>query len=368
MGKSRFMHTNMITAASMLAPSSNAVGVLSNAQKEGSGSGSLQTAGDHTAASELIYLVVIDLAGEVGVATFKWSDDDGAAFDATGVLTSTSAVALNNGISAIFAGGTGADFVLADLWRFRALLPHGKAKLIDLDPDTEWRSASSIASAINVVVDFASAKAPDALVVHKHNFSSGATIRLQADDASDFSSLGVDEAVSWATGSIIHYPSTTPRSFRYWRLRVTDAANADGYLRIAGLFLGGYTEPVRSVALGHRRSRQRLADRRQMLSGRWSGGLNAVAEVFELNWTRLAAAERTALLDVYNSLLDEALRTVSPCYFHLDSAAPTVTRNGVTYGDVYLCEWDGQGEVEQESDSGATYVVPARLVEVPRTL
>src|SRR6185295_11083201 len=82
----------------------------------------------------------IETTGEIGSATFKWSNDGGATFTATGVATSTSPVTLQNGITIQWSQGAGNDVVAGDNWRFKGYLPYGRDKILDRDRDTEWRS------------------------------------------------------------------------------------------------------------------------------------------------------------------------------------------------------------------------------------
>lgn len=359
MGNARFLGNQLVTAAAILTPSSNASGVISNPQKEGSGSGTVVLAGDFTGTADLDYVILISLAGEVGVAKFDWSDDGGVTWDVTAVLTATTAVALNNGITVAFVGGSGTDFVLNDVFRFKAFLPFGKAKMIDRDRDTEWRSASDVSAAINVVADFTSAKQVDVLAILDHNLSSGATIRIQGSSASDFSTTPVDEAVTWRSGLLLHYVTTSPRSFRYWRARVTDTGNADKYLRWAELYLGTYTELGQSFELGDERTKVRMAGRQQMASGRWIGGLNTVVTAFNLRWRYLSKTDKDNLITIYDALNDLTNRQVKPLFFNPDSAV---------LADCFLCEWEGQFEYYAEPTAPDTFDVPCRLVEQPRTV
>lgn len=90
--------------------------------KNSSGSGSMATGGTPTASLSLtFYKVSIDGAGAVGAATFKWSDDGGNTWDASGITTSASPITLNNGVTVSFANGdTGTSFEVGDFWTFGA--------------------------------------------------------------------------------------------------------------------------------------------------------------------------------------------------------------------------------------------------------
>jgi hypothetical protein len=88
------------------------------------GPGSAESGGTPTASLALTnYKVEIDGAGDVGVATFKWSDDDGLTWEATTVATSASLITLNNGVKVKFtaAGKASNDFEVGDSWTFGAI-------------------------------------------------------------------------------------------------------------------------------------------------------------------------------------------------------------------------------------------------------
>jgi hypothetical protein len=88
------------------------------------GPGSAESGGTPTASLALKnYKVEIDGAGDVGVATFKWSDDAGVTWEATTVATNTSLINLNNGVQVKFTGAGKAsnDFEVGDSWTFGAI-------------------------------------------------------------------------------------------------------------------------------------------------------------------------------------------------------------------------------------------------------
>lgn len=140
MGKGRFLYNNLIASASMLTASSIFPGTVGSALKEGTGSGTMTPSGAYTGTDDRLYTIEIDLAGDVGVATFKWRKNTDAGFPHAGVPTDTAGIALEDGVTVRFAAGTGTDFALADRWTFKAVRFFAPGKLIDLDPDVPWRS------------------------------------------------------------------------------------------------------------------------------------------------------------------------------------------------------------------------------------
>jgi hypothetical protein len=111
----------------------------------------------------------------------------------------------------------------------------------------------------------------DLLALCGHNFSLDATVQIQASDASDFATLVYDSGAiavwpalfasenleweddNWWSGQIdaetrANYPShfnhrPTQIAARYWKVLVTDAGNADGYVQIGRLFIGAAWQP-----------------------------------------------------------------------------------------------------------------------------
>lgn len=59
------------------------VSMVSEPVKTGTGTGSMEVLGTYTGASEKVFRIQIDIAGDMGSATFKWSDNGGTDWDGT---------------------------------------------------------------------------------------------------------------------------------------------------------------------------------------------------------------------------------------------------------------------------------------------
>jgi hypothetical protein len=88
----------------------------------------------------------------------------------------------------------------------------------------------------NVVIDLGSAQSITAIAILNHNFTANATITLQANSASSWSSPPLSQVIPWAEGAIGAFCNA---SYRYWRLRIQDSNNA-WRLRTGELVLGVY--------------------------------------------------------------------------------------------------------------------------------
>ncbi|HSE45540.1 MAG TPA: hypothetical protein VLA89_09480 [Gemmatimonadales bacterium] len=355
-GKASLMAVNMIPDDGITA-SSVAAGALSKPQKEGAGAANATLNTTFTNVDDVDYYIEIESTGEIGSATFAWSDDGGVTFNATGVSTSTSPVSLNNGVTIQWTQGAGDDVVDGDVWRFKGYLPYHRNKILDRERDTEWRS--SAAGAQSLTFDLGSAQQPQALVVLDHNLSASASIILQGS-SNNFGSVAVAYVVPWQATHLLYFLGAPLQTLQYWRLQISDAGNTDGYYRISEVFLGAYTRLNRTFELGDTRGKQRQGQRDRLLSGKYFGAVNTVVNVFDFSWVRLSQTDRDLLVAVFDSLNDLTNRQVLPVFF---------SQMDTDLSRIYLCEWmEGQIVATAETDAPERYTVPVRLCEQPRTL
>ena len=239
-----FLYNNFLTSINNItAVSSLRNGYVTPAVKAGSGTGTMQTGGNFTGQQDLEYTVEIDSVSsgaEIGQATFKWSDGGGS-WDASGVLTNSSFLDLNNGAQVKWTAAAGDDFVLADKWYFKGINLFNPAKLVDGLRDTFYRSAT-LSSPNTITIDLLTAQTPQALILWDHNITVGATITIYGNDSDSWSAPAYTDTISYAENFILH-PLVSPEAYRYWRINITDTGNPDGYIQISELFLGEYFSP-----------------------------------------------------------------------------------------------------------------------------
>lgn len=88
--------------------------------------GAVSSGGGFTGARGYWYLVEIQTAGALGIARFRWSKDSGTSWMATGVLSSATPVALDNGVQVAFSAG---NYAFGERWEFPASYPFLRAPL-----------------------------------------------------------------------------------------------------------------------------------------------------------------------------------------------------------------------------------------------
>lgn len=331
MGDCRFLYNNLITDAGMITVSSLRPGLVTGAKKDGTGSAVITVSGNFSGSEDLEYIVEIDsIAGgaEVAQATFKWSDGGGT-WDASGVATSAANVTLNNGVNVLWTTGSGADFVVGDAWYFKGINLFNAEKMLDRNRDTRYRSAA-LGAPNTITVDLGSAQEVEACILMDHNFTSAATLLLEADDADSFDSDGgsaqFSEAMSWASAQILHYLSAA-ETRRYWRISVTDAGNTDGYIELSELFLGPYVELSANYEEGFTEETEFVLHQNRTPYGIGRDRFFNTRMKCEFSFRGMVASDITALKALITATVSRSLGTLKPFWFNMDSAV---------VGDTYL--------------------------------
>lgn len=323
MGSARFLYNNLITSDAILTASNERAGQVGLAVKVGQGSASLQASGPYTGARPGQYIVEIDstAAGAgVGQATFRWRPTSTAVWSASGVATATTPVALEHGLTVIWTAGGGTDLVVGDYWTITVDKPYGKARLLDLDRDTEWRSADA-SGWVTLDIDFGAAQTVDVVAFCDHNITAGQNIQIAGDSVTPpvYGVAPVSEQVAAQSQNVLRYLTTTPRTYRYWRLSLYDGGNPDGYLRIGELYLGTYMVFARNFDRQWGRS-QVAATYGPTGALRSPRGVWTQAEVLDLAYRVMTAADRTQVRALFDYLYNPAVGTVRPILVNPDSA------------------------------------------------
>jgi hypothetical protein len=128
-----------------------------NVAKIGSGSATLVILGDYGRQEKRQFVVEIETTGDVGSATFRWSKDGGATWEADGLVSGDRQhpVTLEEQLAIAWERGDGNDLVAGDLWNFWGGEPaiHPRRLLVTLndanrdDPDP-WKPEHTYVHAV----------------------------------------------------------------------------------------------------------------------------------------------------------------------------------------------------------------------------
>ncbi len=303
--KQRFM-VNPLATADNITASSQGAGTVAGAKKTGTGSATLTSSGAYTGAGDVLVTVQIDAlgTGEIASSTYRWKTSDTAAgtWEASGQATGTITITLGSeGLQIIFAGGTGADFVLDDKWQFWAYAGYGPANLFVNDRDKFWKTAVAT-PASNIVIDLGSAQTINTCILADHNLTSSATVTLSGNATDSWGSPSYSLAIlsSANTDPSVNYIS---ESYRYWRLLFDDTSNPDGFISIGKLYLGTYTELQKvniNLDWGSVRSNARTRLRNVSNAGKSLAKTLSDGETFPTGYTFAPDADEATLRSIYD--------------------------------------------------------------------
>ncbi len=330
MADGRYIHSNAITSASMITPSSLKTGFVDQGSKEGAGSAILIPSGDFTGSEDMKYLLTIDsvaAGNEIGQATFLWYyiTPTTTTLGGSGVVTDSIPILLNNGVYVKWTAGTGNDFELDDKFYFDAYAHFGVGNMLIYDRDIRHRTADATGAPATWEIDLGSAKSILAVVLYDHNLTSGATISIQMHTAAaDWANPAViTEVITYNADKILHYITTSPSSYKYWRLRIEDTANPDNYLQIGYFGLMTYSAFSKSWNIGY--SRDIRAITQENVNDEW--GQKSIQYTneqvtFSLPYRVMPQADITVRDTIFNSVLDRANKGYKPLFFNFDSTSP----------------------------------------------
>jgi hypothetical protein len=102
-----------------------------------------------------------------------------------------------------------------------------------------WRSGSTTTASLVCDTEVSQGVFMDTLALLNHNLSRSATVLLDASNTSGFTS-GVETIELTVEDRNIYFVSPTLpiTSYRYWRFRISDPGNADGFLQIGTIVFG----------------------------------------------------------------------------------------------------------------------------------
>lgn len=306
-----FLCANAISAASMLsltttattpaASTNRASGTLGNAVKTGTGAGRLAVGGAFTGTADAQYVVQIhDISGgsEVGQAKYRWSDNGGASWNASGVTTSGAAATLSNGVTITFIGALETDFALYDQWAFKAFAAYAEGRTLEGSLASEFRSSDLTDFAI--AVDLGAATAVDTVALYGLN-STGGAVTLQGNASPSWASPTFSQALTVANGKA--YANFASQSLRYWRVKFVGMTSADAYLRVRKLWLGAQKTAPRPYEDGYSAGVAVSVLSSLSADGVEVGGIQGTARLWNVKFGVVSAAEKTAFDAVQTAII-----------------------------------------------------------------
>jgi len=118
------------------------------------------------------------------------------------------------------------------------------------------------------------------IAIAGHNFSTSATIKIQAGASDSWASPTLDTSLTHSTG-IIMEAVTCASSFKWWRIYIDDTSNSDGYVEIGRLFLGTKLEPALDQELEFILTKVDTSTKQYSISGQGYGDEGIIYDLFQ---------------------------------------------------------------------------------------
>lgn len=184
-------------------------------------------------------------------------------------------------------------------------------------PTDIWRSTSLTGQSI--AIDLGAAKAVDLVALLFTNLTSAATWRVQAGSTTGVSDYDSGTVTAWAgaTQNVARPHAllflSSPQTYRYWKITLTDAANPDSYFQAGRVFLSNVFQGARNHAYGAGRGFTDPTERADAFGGQLLFEDKAKRPVisFEAPWLTQSEME-TDILELQRTLSGPVIAMLSP--------------------------------------------------------
>ena len=209
------------------------------------------------------------------------------------------------------------------------------SNLNKVQPSDVWRSTSLTSQYIEV--DLGLAKAVTVVALLFTNLTSAATWRVQAGTTTAYADYDSGTVTAWAGATQnVDRPhafldlTTASKTYRYWKIDLTDAANPAGYFEAGRVILANAFQGTRNYSYGAGRGYKDLTTTKDAFGGQMLIEDKAKRPVisFETNW--LTETEMEA------SILELQRNMTGAVFAMLDPSASTYRQARMYYGRLSL--------------------------------
>jgi len=151
--------------------------------------------------------------------------------------------------------------------------------LQDYQLEKKWRSVGSSSGWVKLQCGSTTIMV-NYIAIAEHNFSTGATIKIQAGASDSWASPTLDASLTYSTG-IIMEAVTCASSFKWWRIYIDDTSNSDGYVEMGRPFLGTKLELAFDQVLEFILTKVDTSTKQYSISGQGYGDEGIVYNLFQ---------------------------------------------------------------------------------------
>lgn len=349
MGYTRYLYKNLISSA--LTELTSRVGIITDAVRDAAGTAEITISGSFvsTAPSGCDYVIECEstsAGSSIGAALYKWSNSGGATWNATGVLTSTSAQSLSHGVSIQFADST-MTMITGDRWYFRGVLPNAPENVAKTDRDKVYNTTATSLGFVSTFQQGSATINCCAIIDARLSSGSSVLVRLMRSDNTAYYSTYVAQDKT----NVVYF---TDNLSSVVGMKLT-ATQSTGNISIGKIYIGDYWQPSRPVAAGSVRKVDLYTDSAQSRSGAEARKTHGTQMTLQLTHMAVPATDIANFVAMRNYLANSSGTNQRPVWVHLDSTDATA---------IYYMYLDDLEIVHRETD---LFDVTLRLSEVVRS-
>lgn len=195
---------------------------------------------------------------------------------------------------------------------------------------------------------FSGAVSASYCVIHNHNLTDSATVKIQGNATDTWGSPSLEETL---TVDDVCYVSFTEDDYQYWRLYLDDPTNTDGYIQLSKVFLGTYLQ-MPSFARTYRYPKRTTSIATKSGSGQLYGDRRIRPRVAEFQFNNISEADRLLIETFFDEVENIRPYTLIIWENDLDVQLPVWVNNTVELldwqkADVEGLRWNFPLSVEQ---------------------
>jgi hypothetical protein len=164
---------------------------------------------------------------------------------------------------------------------------------------------------------------------------------------------GYSQALGLTSPHLVYF---LDQSYRYWRLELNDAANADGLIKASLFYLGGHFQPQRTFAASY--GRATVAGRKMTASdaGKLAGSAQGLAQGLSLSFPRMSTSDAEQFQAMTEAIHQQSGGQINPIFFTAFTDTPA---------DTLYCLPDA--DLNRQQGPGGRWDLSLNLKEVVKT-
>jgi hypothetical protein len=187
------------------------------------------------------------------------------------------------------------------------------------------------------------------IAIAEHNFTSGATVKLQGNDTDVWTSPAKEEVIAYDADIMVKF--FTSGEYYYWRLLVQDPSNPDGYIEIGRISAGEYLQ-MPGIEPGFKYPKRTTSERDFTVTGQVYGDKGIMQRTAGFIFPIIEDSERVDIDEMWDAVIN-----IVPLFL-------IIYENSLDIIPVLYCVIDQEDIPWQKSENGLNWSMEINFLEV----